>query len=130
MKNTIDSSKNIRIFLVLLAVFAALIVWRGFKNVDRMLKIEIFAAIAAVVLFFIILPRLFAPAYKVIMAASGFIGNVIFLIIAAMVFFVILTPISLIMRLFGKAFMTPRYDRAAVSYFESPQIVHSYEKQY
>ncbi|MCX6556711.1 MAG: hypothetical protein NTW95_04665 [Candidatus Aminicenantes bacterium] len=130
MKHTNDSSKNIRIFLVLLAVFAALILWRGFKNVDGTLKIEIFAALAVVLVFFIILPRFFAPVYKIIMSATGFIGNAIFLIIAATVFFVLLTPISLIMRLFGKAFMTPRYDRAAVSYFESPQTVHGYDKQY
>jgi hypothetical protein len=130
MKNTNYSAKNIRIFLVLLAIFAALILWRGFKSVEGKAKIEIFAALAAIVLFFIVLPRFFAPAYKTIMAATGFIGNTIFLIIAATVFFVLLTPISLIMRLFGKVFMTPQSDRTAVSYFESPQIVHSYEKQY
>jgi hypothetical protein len=130
MKNTIDSSKNIRIFLALLAVFAALILWRGFRSVEGKVKIEIFAVLAAIVLFFIVLPRLFAPVYKIIMAATGFIGNAIFLIIAATVFFVLLTPISLIMRLCGKAFMTPRYDKAAVSYFESPQSVHGYDKQY
>lgn len=130
MKNTNHSNKNIRIFLMLLTLFAALILWRGFRGVDTKLKTEIFAAFAAVVLFFIILPRFFAPAYAAIMTATGFIGNAIFMVIATAVFFVLLTPISLVMRLFGKMFMTPRYDRSAVSYFESPQAVHSYDKQY
>jgi len=130
MKNTNYSSKNIRIFLVLLAIFAALLLWRGFRSVDNKLKIEIFAALAVVILFFIILPRFFTPVYKIIMAATGFIGNAIFMVIAVAVFFVLLTPISLIMRLFGKVFMAPRYDRTVVSYFESPQTVHGYDKQY
>lgn len=130
MKNTNYSAKNIRIFLILLTAFAALFLWRGFKGVDGLLKIKILVAIAAGSLFFIIIPRLFAPAYKVIMIASGFIGNAIFLIIAATIFFMILTPLALIMRLFGKVFMTSHYDKSAASYFESPQTAQGYDKQY
>jgi hypothetical protein len=130
MKNTNYSAKNIRIFLMLLTAFAALILWRGFRGVEGVLKIKIFVAIAVAALFFILMPRLFAPAYKVIMIASGFIGNTIFLIIAATVFFVLLTPLSLIMRLFGKVFMASHYDKAAATYFESPQAAKGYDKQY
>ena len=130
MKNTKYSAKNIRIFLILLTAFSALILWRGFRGADGLLKIKIFVAIAAGALFFIILPRLFAPAYKAIMIASGFIGNAIFLIIAAAVFFLLLTPLALIMRLFGKVFMAVHYDKSAASYFESPQVAQGYDKQY
>jgi hypothetical protein len=130
MKNTKYAAKNIRIFLILLIAFAALFLWRGFKNVDGLLKIKIFVAIAVAALFFIIIPRLFAPAYKVIMIASGFIGNAIFLIIAAAVFFLLLTPLSLVMRLCGKVFMAAHYDKSAASYFESPQVAKGYDKQY
>jgi hypothetical protein len=130
MKKINYSAKNIRIFLVLLTVFSALILWRGFKNVDHSLKMEIFVAIAVLALFFIVLPRLFAPAYKVIMAVSGFVGNTIFLVIAGTVFFLLLTPLSLVMRLFGKKFMAAHYDKTTVSYFEDPQTAQGYDKQY
>jgi len=130
MKNTNHSAKNIRIFLVLLTVVSLLFLWLGFKGVAGLLKIKIFVAIAASALFFIIFPRLFAPVYKVILIASGFIGNMIFLIIATTVFFVLLTPLSLIMRMFGKKFMAAHYDKSAPSYFESPQVAQGYEKQY
>jgi hypothetical protein len=130
MKKINYSAKNIRIFLMLLTVLSAFILWRGFKGVENLLKIKILVAIAAFALFFIILPRLFVTAYKVIMIVSGFIGNTIFLIIATTVFFMILTPLALIMRLFGKVFMTSHYDKSAVSYFENPQAVQGYDKQY
>jgi hypothetical protein len=130
MKNTKYSVKNIRIFLVLLTAFSALILWRGFKGVEDLLKIKIFAAIAVVALFFVIIPSLFAPAYKAIIFASGFVGNTIFLIIATTVFFLLLTPLSLIMRLCGKVFLAAHYDKGADSYFESPQTAQGYDKQY
>lgn len=130
MKQINHSAKNIRIFLLLLTAFSALLLWRGFKSVDVSLKLEIAAAVAVAALFFGIFPRLFAPAYKAVMAASGFVGNTIFLVIAAVVFFVLLTPIALVMRLFGKVFMAPGYDKAAATYFESPQPAQGYDKQY
>jgi len=130
MKKINSSAKNIRIFLLLLTVFSALILWRGFGRVDGPLKIKIFAAIAFGALFFSILPRVFAPVYKAIMFVSGFVGNTIFLVIAATVFFVLLTPLSLVMRLFGKEFMAAHYDKAAESYFETPSIAQGFDKQY
>ncbi|MCK7521417.1 MAG: hypothetical protein MZV64_28890 [Ignavibacteriales bacterium] len=39
-----------------------------------------------------------APAYRAILFASGVVGNAIFLVIATVVFFVLLTPIALVMR--------------------------------
>jgi hypothetical protein len=130
MKKINYSAKNIRIFLLLLTVFSALILWRGFKGVDVSLKIKIFVALAVAALFFIALPRLFASAYQVIMIASGFAGNLIFMSIATAVFFMILTPLSLIMRLGGKVFMAAHFDKSAVSYYESPQLAQGYDKQY
>jgi hypothetical protein len=130
MKKINYSAMNIRIFLLLLTAFSALILWRGFKGVDGSLKMAIAAAIAVLALFFGMFPRWFAPAYKAIMIASGFVGNTIFLIIATAVFFVLLTPIALAMRLFGKEFMVSGYDQSAASYFESPQAAQSYDKQY
>jgi hypothetical protein len=130
MKQINHSAKNIRIFLLLLTAFSALVLWRGFRGVDVPLKIKIGAGIAVLALFFSLLPRLFAPAYRAIMAASGFVGNTIFLVIAATVFFVLLTPLSLVMRLFGKAFMPSHRDQGAASYFESPHTAHGYDKQY
>jgi hypothetical protein len=130
MKNTEHSVKNIRIFLLLLTGIAVLLLWRGFKGVDGRLKVKILIAIAAGALFFIVFPRLFAPVYKAILKASGYIGNIIFIIVATVVFFVLLTPIALMMRLFGKNFLAAHYDKSALSYFESPHVAQGYEKQY
>jgi hypothetical protein len=130
MKKNDSSAKNIRIFLLLLAAFAALLLWRGFGRVDGALKLKIGAAIAVLALFFAVLPRLFAPAYRAIMTVTGFIGNAVFMVVATVVFFVLLTPIALVMRLFGKQFMAPRCEPRADSYFECPQAAHGFDKQY
>ncbi len=130
MEKIDHSAKNIRIFLALLTAFSVLLLWRGFKGVDASLKWEIAAAIAMAALFFGVFPRWFAPVYRAIMAASGFVGNTIFLVIAAVVFFVLLTPIALVMRLFGKTFMASGYDKSASSYFEDPQPAQGYDRQY
>jgi hypothetical protein len=130
MKKINSSPKNIRIFLMLLTIFSALLLWRGFRGVDGLLKIKIFFAIAVFAIFFAVLPRLFAPPYKAIMVASGFVGNTIFLAIAATVFFVLLTPLALVMRLFGKAFLASHYDPSAASYFETPQAAQGFDRQY
>jgi len=130
MKKINDSAKNIRIFLLMLTAFSALVLWRGFAGADGSLKIKIMAAIAVAALFFSAFPRWFAPVYKAIMIASGFVGNTIFIAIAATVFFVLLTPLSLIMRLFGKVFLAAPYDKEAASYFEGPHEACGYEKQY
>jgi hypothetical protein len=130
MKKIDCAAKNIRIFLLLLTAFAALILWRGMPQADGALKLRIGAAIAVAALFFALLPRLFAPAYRLIMTVTGFVGNAIFIAIAALVFFLLLTPIALAMRLFGKTFMAPRCDPGADSYFECPPAAHGYDKQY
>lgn len=130
MKKIDSSPKNIRIFLVLLTLFSALLLWRGFRGVDGQLKVKIGVGIVVAALFFAVFHRLFAPVYKAILVASGVIGNAVFLVIAAVVFFVLLTPIALVMRLFGKKFMARRCDPGADSYFECPQTVQGYDKQY
>jgi hypothetical protein len=130
MKKIDSSAKNIRIFLLLLTAFAALLLWRSFAGVDGTLKLKIGAGIAVLALIFAMLPRPFAPLYKAIMIASGFVGNAIFMAVATLVFFVLLTPIALVMRLFGKTFTAPRCDPRADSYFECPQAAHDFAKQF
>lgn len=130
MKKVTYQPKQVRIFLGLLLIFAFLLTFRLTRHVaapTRWLALAAEAAIIGVLLFF---PRVFFPVFKVIMIASSRLGSFIFAVLAIVVFFLILTPIALAMKIFGKKFMTPDPDPSLPSYYSEAEKVHDITKQY
>lgn len=130
MKKVTYQPKQVRIFLVLLLVLTFLLTFRLTRHgaaQPRWIALAAEAAIIGVLLFF---PRVFFPAFKVIMIASGRLGNFIFAVISLLVFFLLLTPIALAMRISGKAFMDIKLDPSLPSYYNEAEPEHDITKQY
>jgi hypothetical protein len=129
MKRTIPyNPKAVRLFLVvLLALVIFLTIKLGPRGTARVVLIGGEAAVVAILLA---LPKLFFPVFRILMVGSSYIGNAIFLIISTLVFFLILTPMSLIRTLLRKKFMPVAYDRAAPTYFEEPAKPGPVERQF
>lgn len=130
MKPIEYKSKQVRLFLSLLLVFSILAVLKFVPSEKGTVRFTIVAVTAAVLLFFFFLPKLFFPVFRLMLIGSSYIGNFVFLLISTLVFFFILTPLSWIMRLFGKRFMQTRIETGTSSYYEQSETAAGYEHQY
>lgn len=86
------------------------------------------------ILFGIIRPALLLYFYKIWMFIGGVMGWINTRIILAIIFYLILTPIALILRLFGKQFIEKKWDKSAKSYWNIRESSipegADYEKQF
>ena len=64
-----------------------------------------------------ILPSILRPVYRIWMLLAYFIGGVISRIILTVLFYVVLTPIGLVLRLFGKDFLDQKFEKNRESYW-------------
>ncbi|MCX6561907.1 MAG: SxtJ family membrane protein [Candidatus Aminicenantes bacterium] len=121
--------KQVRLFLVILLAIAVLFTLKSTPRTGAGRWLWL-GGEAMVLGFFIAAPKIFFPAFRLIMAVTSKIGSLIFLIVSTVVFFLLLTPLALIMRLFGKKFMLVRRSRKTVSYFEAPAPEGDFERQF
>ncbi len=129
MKKLDYKPKQVRLFLLILLLVAGLVIFR-FTRGHPSGRAILWLIAALLIVFFLMLPKLFFPIFKGIMVGSGYIGNFIFLVISTITFYLVLTPIALVMRLFGKRFMQPKIDPRLPTYYEEGSGVHDIEKQY
>jgi hypothetical protein len=129
MKKITYKPKQVRFFLVLLLILVALVTFRFTKN-HPSARIIFLAAEALFIGFFFLQPKLFFPIFRVIMVVTGYIGNFMFYVISAITFYLVLTPIALVMRLFGKEFMHHKIDPTLPTYYEEGSDEHDNEKQF
>ncbi|MFC1706308.1 SxtJ family membrane protein [Planctomycetota bacterium] len=81
----------------------------------------------------LLLPEVARPAYTVLLAVSLPIGMVVSFVVLAMVYYLVLTPIGLIMSLSGYDPMNRRLDPQASTYWTKrvpPSDVRRYFRQY
>ena len=82
-------------------------------------------------LFFFVMVVFFTAAFKKL---TSFIGGLITALLLALVFFAVITPIGLIMRLFGKDPLDRKIEKGKGSYWEKKgavsEDVERYEKQF
>jgi len=130
MKKIEYQPKQIRIFLALLLAFGIFLTFKLTRQGAGQARIAIIAGEIVLIGALAAVPRLFFPVYRLIMIGSGYLGNFMFALISILVFFIILTPIALIMRLFGKKFMETRISPALPSYYDEGEESHDITKQY
>lgn len=130
MKKIEYQSKQVRIFLALLALLLVLLTLKWTRNGGTAGRSIYIAVEIALIGFLMALPKLFFPVYRLILIGSGFIGNFIFGVISTLVFFVFLTPIAGMMKLMGKRFMSVRPDPSALSYYEEGEDPGNVDKQF
>ena len=112
------TARELRVFGILLflifGLFGAWLIWEGNS-------LALVASVSAIALFGGILgamwPEFLRPLYRLWMALVFPVGWVVSHLILALVFFCILTPIGLMMRLTGHDPLKLKYDRQRASYW-------------
>lgn len=130
MKKITYQSKQVRLFLALLLPFLFLAIWRLTGAAALAERLPFLAAAAAVIAALMFVPRLFFPVFRAIVYGSSYLGNFIFSLLAFLVFYLILTPIALVMRWAGKKFLQPRPDPSLASYYEETETETDVNKQF
>lgn len=121
--------KQVRLFLAILLALCAFITLKTAPR-DGSARLIGWAAEALTAGFFLLQPKLFFPIFKVILTVTSKFGNLIFLLASLIVFYVLLTPLALVMRLFGKKFVLTRIQPDQASYFEAPDRADDFERQF
>ena len=120
---------NSAVFFILLYALAIFLVQRQNRFLDQA-GARTWLLLAAGALLLILLAKILLPLFDLVLKITAKIGSLIFALITAVVFFVVLTPISLLMRLAGKKFMQRRFDAQAPTYYESWQVAEDVSKQF
>ncbi|MBN2346308.1 MAG: hypothetical protein JXO51_07935 [Candidatus Aminicenantes bacterium] len=130
MKTIRYQPRQVRLFLAILLALLAFLTLRLTRGAAPSARIAWLAAEAAVIGILMGFPRVFFPVYRVILTASGALGSAIFALLSILVFFLVLTPIALLMRLAGKRFVKARPDPSLASYYEEADGPGDVHKQF
>ena len=116
IKNIRSEKKDLRSFgLVIgiaLGIIGGLLLWK-----ENPAYVWLFGIGGAFVLLGLVVPIVLLPLHKVWMLIAGLIGWIMSRLILSVLFYAVLTPMSLVGRLFGKRFVQTRLDRSAGSYW-------------
>ena len=112
-----------------------LIIIAGFLFWKEKESFQIFLNIGAILCFFgVAIPVILKPIYWVWMIFATILGWVMTRVILSLLFFAIVTPIGLILRLFGKQFLELKWNRTNPTYwnYRSGNVFdkESYKKQF
>jgi hypothetical protein len=82
----------------------------------------------------LVIPQILKPLNKIWMGLAIILGFFMSRIIITVLFYIALTPISIIAKLVGKKFMILKFDRSINTYWEKPTIIQKkqidYERQF
>ena len=110
-------------------LLSGLIYWRG-----KISPVPFFIISALLFFFGLVLPGLLKPVQKAWMALSVILGWVMTRIILIVAFYLMVTPIGLLARLFGKDFLNAKFDSNVSSYWISKKTItfdkRNYENQF
>ena len=108
---------------VILGLLGGVLLWRGKDSSPYFLIFSLFFVASG---FFI--PKVLKPVYKVWMAFGIVVGWIMTRVILTALFYLVFTPIGLTARLFGKNFLSRRFDKDCQSYW-LPKGKRTFEKE-
>lgn len=108
-----------RVFAGCQLVLAVLLAWWLHKTGHNTLATVAVALSVAVAVLGLLKPRAVAPFYALWMLAAFPIGWVMSYVMAGVVYFLVVTPIGLLSRAFGRDGMSRKFDSKATTYWES-----------
>ncbi len=88
------------------------------------------AILIGINLIIVVFSRILTPLFDLILKFTGKIGSLIFGTITTIVFFFLLTPISLFRRATGKKMLKLGFEKESESYFEEWEESSDFTKQY
>ena len=77
-----------------------------------------------------ILPSILRPVYRIWMLIAYFIGGIVSRVILTVLFYVVLTPTGLVLRLFGKDVLDQRFEKDWESYWIKKDLSGHTKDQY
>ena len=133
IKHIKTGKKDLRSFGVTIGIILLLIA--GFLFYKDKESFQIFLYIAGIFIGFgLIIPIILKPIYIVWMVFAVFLGWFMTRVILSLLFYVIITPIGLIMRTFGKDFLDVKKESVQGSYWNkrdsNVEQNQNYEKQF
>lgn len=130
MKKISYNAKQVRLLAVVLFIVVFFITYKLTLSKSLPVKIVIFSIEFLVLISALAIPRKFFPIFKMIIVLAGFIGNIVYTVISTLIFYFILTPISLLMRLFGRKFLIHKIDQSLDTYYEDDAPHTGVENQF
>jgi membrane protein implicated in regulation of membrane protease activity len=130
MKKISYRPTQVRIFLALLLLLMLLLTFRLVPAKGSPGRWIVMIIESVLVGLLMAAPRAFFPVFKIILIASGFLGNFIFAMLSIFVFYLILTPLALAMKVGGKKFLRHRIDSSLPTYYEEAEERHNIERQF
>ena len=133
IKNIKSEKSDIRNFGITLGIILLLI--SGFLFWKEKESYQIFSGIGITLsLIAIAIPSVLKPVYWMWMIFGIILGWFMTRVILSLLFYIIITPIGLTLRLFGKQFLELRWDKSKESYWNFRTNEHlqnkNYEKQF
>ncbi len=133
IKNIKSGKKELRDFGltigIILVILGGLALWRGKPSFPYL-----FAAGALFIIFGLAQPRALKPLQIIWMAFGAVVGFFVSRVVLAILFYALLTPMSLAMKVFGKDILDERIDRTEKSYWKERVELRKdkshYENQY
>ena len=131
IKNIKSKKSDLRKFGIIvgtvLLIIAGLLFWKEKESFQLFLAIGIVLFVAGIAI-----PFTLKPIYWVWMVFATILGWFMTRVILSLLFYVIITPIGLIARLFGKQFLGLKMDGSKQSYWSMRKVETSknYEKQF
>ena len=114
---------------VILLIIAGFLFWKEKESFQILLTFGLTLCILGIVIPFIL-----KPIYWVWMIFATILGWIMTRVILSLLFYIIVTPIGLIPRFFGKQFLELRWDNSKESYWNFRTNEHlqneNYEKQF
>ena len=133
IKNIKSKKKELRKFGItvgiILLIIAGFLFWKEKESFRLLLAVS-----TILIVLGILTPVVLKPIYQGWMIFATILGWVMTRVILSLLFYVILTPIGLILRLFGKQFLELRWDKSQTTYWNNrgneQAVKENYEKQF
>jgi hypothetical protein len=132
--NLNPTKKELRVFGLCALAFSALVGWIVFRRTGSVPAAAAVAGVGVVcaALAFTV-PQALRPLWVVLMVVNYPIGWVVTHVVMALIFYLVVTPVGVIMRLTGRDPMERGFDRAAKTYWKPRRMEHDparYFRQY
>ena len=133
IKNIKSEKSDLRKFGItiglILLIIAGFLFWKEKESFQILLTFGVTLCILGITIPFIL-----KPIYWVWMVFATILGWIMTRVILSLLFYIIFTPIGLILRFFGKQFLELRWDQSKESYWNIKTNEHlqkeNYEKQF
>lgn len=127
-ENPRDWQKFSTVMLVVIGLITTMAWRRGWIS-ETVWALLLTLAIVAIVCAWIY-PRPFRGFYRVGMTVSFYIGQVMGKVLLTLMFVLAVTPLGLLLRLFGKDLLSLRRNRTATSYWQKCRATDRFDRQF